>query len=192
MPKSLIHLILLFLSVAIATQPDSASGELVVVVYQVAPDGTLIQPGMPHVVVVAEEDDDELNQLLLEGFDFGNAEVVSLCPVEAACARQPANTAGPAVEEEGNESESTETARMYLPREHKAPPQVQNILRESQHRRYPAQVPFGRIDKNRGDGEGCVEVIVMGDERRCVVWRGQERKDGSSQRVMRTKEPMKG
>lgn len=203
--KSLIHLILL-LPTVIATQSEAGpvNGELVVV-HQVSADGSVLTPGKPHVVIVAEEEDD-LDALLLEGFDFDDADVVSLCPVEAACARNPAtttitttttiattNTATTTVDatvtgmekEQNNEPKPRGKIPIPLPHEPKSPPPSQ--AGEGRPQDSLTRPNVARDDKNSGDDQTCLEVIVMRGEERCVIWRGKEKEDGSSQRIVRRK-----
>jgi hypothetical protein len=174
MIKSLIHLLFL-LPAVIATQPEPINGELVVV-YQVDTDGVVSSSGKPHVVIVAEEDD-EVGALLLEGFDFDDAEVMSLCPVEAACARSPAVTTITVADvvvttgtggEEGNGSNPS-------------PPQDASGDSQSQA---PPPSPIARSGKNNTQSQVCLEVVVVRGEERCVVWKGKAREDGSSQRIV--------
>lgn len=146
--------LLLSLMTVMAAQLEIVIGEIVVV-HEVSANGSVMTPGRPHVVIVIEEDD-ELNALVLEGFDFEGNEVMSLCPVEAACARNP-NASIDETVSGGSEMES----------------QKENTQRQS--------------GKNGNDPQSCIEVIMIGDEERCVVWKGRERKDGSSRRIVRSK-----
>lgn len=185
MIKSLIHLVLL-LPVVLATQAEPITGELVVV-HQVGTDGLIFGPGQPHVVIVAEEDDD-LDALLLEGFDFGDAEVMSLCPVEAACARQPTTTAittaATTTIVTATVTDITTTVTNNGGGDEPVPSQTPSAPGKSQSRDHP--IPFiAQNDKNNIDNLTCLEVIVIRGEERCVVWKGKAREDGSSQRIVR-------
>ena len=144
-----------------AGQPEPAvvtNGE-VVTVHQVNTDGSAVAVGRPHVVIVAEEED-ELDALLLQGFDFNEDEVITLCPVEAACARHPnAATEGAGKEEEeGNDKQEVQGG---------------NEARGE--------------GKNASGAQACLEVIMVRGRDMCVVWKGREREDGSSQRIVRVK-----
>jgi hypothetical protein len=152
----ILSLLLLSLMTVMAASSESVIGEIVVV-YEVSASGSVMTPGRPHIAVIVVEEDDELNALVLEGFDFDGNEVMSLCPVEAACARNP-NVSTEEMDWEGNE------------------------MKESQKENNQRQV-----SKDGNDPPSCIEVIMMGGEEKCVVWKGRERKDGSSRRIVRSK-----